>query len=65
MNDKERLDFSKNVIAIKCSLDYALRRAGGDPTYFNAETLSKISALELLAALAPNGVRFHYQPGGL
>lgn len=61
MNDKELLKLSKSVISMKCSLDYALTRAGGDPSYFNAETLERISALELLAALAPNGIRFHYQ----
>jgi hypothetical protein len=44
------------------SLKGAIRRAGGSPNAFDAAKLNDMTALELIAMIAPNGIRFHTLP---
>jgi hypothetical protein len=44
------------------SLKGAIRRAGGSPDAFDTPELNDMTALELIAIIAPNGIRFYTLP---
>jgi len=40
------------------TLQAAVDEAGGNPSYYSAVRLNEMTALELIAIIAPNGIRF-------
>lgn len=65
-----RLYITKNVIELYASLRHAIEQAGGNPDFIcSPKELQYQTALELLANLAVNNIRFFYNgkgetPGG-
>ncbi len=59
MNDNDRIAQTRAVLAMHDSFCSAIRTAGGVPMTFSE--LNKMTAIQLFAALASNGIRFHYE----
>jgi hypothetical protein len=58
MNDADRKLIAKNAIEIKNSLDMSMKLAGG--SIIPASELDNMTALDLLALLCTNDIRFTY-----
>lgn len=60
--DQQRNDaFTKSISTI-LGFQAAIKRAGGCPEAFTAERLSGMSAIDLLAVFAANGIAINYGP---
>jgi hypothetical protein len=61
MLDQNAAAFAEMRGAIS-SLRAVIATAGGDETFIDAAALNEMTALELIALIAPNGIRFCVAP---
>lgn len=61
MIDDDRISFGISLLEMKCSLDEAVKAAGGDSTVVcSLYCLRNMTAFELLCHLAANNIRFEH-----